>query len=147
MTALVAVGVAVTSLVQTPGEPADKTTQRTDATNATPAETEARVCDAFDLVRRAVGVQTNTDLGPDPGAQSAVAANSRLAALGGGDYLLSRLGPTTAPELAEAVRSFANDLQDIGMNQLAGVPNTDPNLATRLTAATDTGQRIAEMCA
>ena len=75
---------------------------------------------------KAVTGQTHNDLGPDPVAQAAVAGNARLALLGGGQYLLSRLDSATPTELADAVRSFANDLQDIGMYALAGVPNSDP---------------------
>ena len=98
-------------------------------------DAKAGVCGAFDMVRKAVSMQTNADLGPDPVAREAVAANARLATLGGGEYLLSRLDPATPPELADAVRSFANNLQDIGMNQLVGVPNTDPTIASRLREA------------
>jgi hypothetical protein len=97
-------------------------------------------------VRKAVSLQTNADLGPDPVAKEAVAANARLATLGGGEYLLSRLDPATPPELPGAVRSFANNLQDIGMNQLVGVPNTDPALAARLSEAQKASTQIAELC-
>jgi len=71
-----------------------------------------------------------------------VAANARPATLGGGEYLLSRLDPATPPELADAVRSFANNRHDIGMNQLVGVPNTDPTAAARLSEAQASSQQI-----
>ena len=137
--AVIAVGVAIWALVRSPGEPAVNARQPDDA--------KAGVCGAFDVVRKAVSMQTNTDLGPDRVAREAVAANARLATLGGGEFLLSRLDPATPPELADAVRSFANNLQDIGMNQLVGVPNTDPTMAARLTEARASSQRIAGMCA
>jgi hypothetical protein len=105
-----------------------------------------RVCGAFDIVRKAVSKQTNTDLGRDPTAREAVAANARLAILGGGDYLLSRLDPATPPELADAVRALANNFQDIGMNQLIGVPNTDPAVAALLGQAQAASDHIAVMC-
>ena len=85
-----------------------------------------RVCTAVNTVSQAVAGQTGNDLGPDPVAQAAVAGNARLALLGGGQYLLSRLDSATPTELADPVRSFANDLQDIGIYALAGVPRTDP---------------------
>ena len=91
-----------------------------------------RVCTAFDTVSKAVQLQTHADLGPDPVAQSAVAGNARLALVGGGQYLLSRLDSETPPELADAVSSFAHELQDIGMYALAGVPNSDSVQAGRL---------------
>ena len=123
--AVIAIGVAIWALMRTPGEPADNAGE--PAVNAEQSDDpKAHVCVAFDTVRKAVSLQTNADLGPDPAAKEAVAANARLATFGGGEYLLSRLDPATPPELADAVRSFANNLQDIGMNQLAGVPNSDP---------------------
>jgi hypothetical protein len=136
--AVIAIGLAIWPLVRTPGEPAVNARQPEDA--------KARVCVAFDTVRKAVSVQTNADLGPDPVAREAVAANARLATFGGGVYLLSRLDPATSPELADAVRSFANNLQDIGMSQLVGVPNTDPTLAARLGEAQAASKQIADMC-
>ena len=98
------------------------------------------------MVRKAVSAQTNIDMGPDPVAREAVAANARLATLGGGEYLLSRLNPATPRELADAVRSFANNLQDIGINQLVGVSNTDPTVAAPLNEAQAAGTQIADMC-
>ena len=76
----IAIGVAIWALVRTPGEAAVSAQQSDDA--------KARVCVAFDMVRKAVSVRTNADLGPDPVAKEAVAANARLATLGGGEYLL-----------------------------------------------------------
>ena len=105
-----------------------------------------RVCTAFDTVSKAVTGQTHADLGPDPVAQAAVAGNARLALVGGGQYLLSRLDSATPPELADPVRSFANDLQDIGMYALAGVVNTDPEQAARLTQADITRKQIVDLC-
>jgi hypothetical protein len=105
-----------------------------------------RVCTAFNTVSQAVTGQTHNDLGPDPVAQAAVAGNARLALLGGGQYLLSRLDSATPSELADPVRSFANDLQDIGIYALAGVPNTDAAQAARLTQADLTRKQIVDLC-
>jgi hypothetical protein len=105
-----------------------------------------RVCTAFNAVSQAVTGQTHNDLGPDPVAQAAVAGNARLALLGGGQYLLSRLDSATPSELADPVRSFANDLQDIGIYALAGVPNTDAVQAGRLTQADLTRKQIVDLC-
>ena len=74
-----------------------------------------------------------------------MAANARLATLGGGEYLFS-LDPATPRELADAVRSFANNLQDIGINQLVGAPNTDPTVAALLNEAQAASTQIAGMC-
>ena len=55
------------------------------------------ICTAVDTVRNAVSRQTNADFGPDPIAREAVAANARLATIGGGNYLLARLDPAIPP--------------------------------------------------
>jgi len=143
--AVVAIGVATWALVRSVGEPA--ITSGVSAVNAQQSDAaKGHVCGAFDMVRKAVSMQTNADAGPDPVAKEAVAANARLATLGGGDYLLSRLDPATPPELADAVRALANNFQDVGMNQLGGVPNTDPAVAALLGEAQGASDRIAVMC-
>ena len=116
--ALIAVALAVWALVSESSEAPAAAQQDGDP--------KTRVCSAFDTVSNAVQIQTHVDLGPDPVAQKAVAGNARLALVGGGEYLLRHLDPKTPPELADAVRSFANNLEDIGMNALAEVPGTDP---------------------
>jgi hypothetical protein len=143
--AVVAVGVATWSLARSVGEPA--ITSGVSAVNAQQSDAaKMRVCGAVEMVRKAVSVQTNLDSGPDPVAKEAVAANARLATLGGGDYLLSRLDPAAPSELADAVRALANNFQDIGMNQLVGVPSTDPGVASLLGDAQAASDRIAAMC-
>jgi hypothetical protein len=105
-----------------------------------------RVCNVFDTVSNAVSGQTHADLGPEPVAQEAVAGNARLALVGGGQYLLSRLDAATPPELADAIRSFADDLQDVGMNALAGMANTEPDQSARMAHADSTRKQIADLC-
>jgi len=110
------------------------------------AESKQKVCAAFDTVSKAVQLQTHAELGPDPIAQTAVASNARLSLIGGGDFLLSRLDEQTPPDLADAVRLFANNLQDIGINALAGATNDDPQQAARLTAGEEGRNKVAEIC-
>jgi hypothetical protein len=98
-------------------------------TDAERTAAKAKICSAFGIVR--TGVSQNTNLAPPGGPEDvtgtlAVAANARLSLYGGGQYLLSRLDPATAPELGDAVRGFANNLIDIGANAIASIPNTDP---------------------
>lgn len=147
--AVIAVAVALWSAFGAPVAPTTDATGFT-ATGAPSAEEEAQaktdICAAFSSVRDSVSLQTNTDLGPDPAAVSAVAANSRLATLGGGQYLLSKLNPTVPTDLAEAVRSFAFDLQDIGVQQLAGIGGDDPKQLDRMNAAQADAVRITDLC-
>ncbi len=111
-----------------------------------PADAKVRACGAFDTVTKAVSLQTHIDLGQDPVPQAAIAGNARLALFGGGQYLLNRLDSATPAELADAVRQFANDLQDIGMNALAGVANDVPEQSARLADAEGLRKRITELC-
>ena len=98
------------------------------------------------MVRNAVSLQTNTNLGADPVATQAVAANARLATLGGGQFLLSRLDDAAPAELADEVRTFANNLEYIGMGQLAGASSQDAAQTTRLNEAQASAERITELC-
>jgi hypothetical protein len=143
--AVIAIGLAIWALVRSPGEPQSAFNAQQFDNVQSSDDAKARVCAAFDIVRKAVSIQTNAELGPDPVARAAVAANARLATLGGGEYLLSRLDPATPSELAKVVRSFAN-LQEIGMSQLVGVSNDDPTLAAKLTEAQSASTQIADMC-
>ncbi len=136
--ALTAIGVAAYALVLA--------WPQKDAKVEPTAESKQQVCAAFDTVSNAVQLQTHADLGPDPVAQTAVASNARLSLIGGGDYLLSRLNDQTPPDLADAVRLFANNLQDIGVNALAGATNDDPQQAARLTTGEDGRNKVAELC-
>jgi hypothetical protein len=54
-----------------------------------------------------------------------VAANARLALLGGGGYLRDSLNSQTAPpaDLANAVNSLANTIEQLGVNYLANAGN------------------------
>jgi hypothetical protein len=149
--AVIAVGLAAWSLLRTPEESAHSaagspTAGAPQSGAAQSGDVKAGVCTAVDTVRNAVSRQTNADFGPDPVAREAVAANARLATVGGGSYLLARLDPQLPAELADAVRTFATDLQDIGMKQLAGIPNTDPALSDQLKAAQATSARITDLC-
>lgn len=136
--ALAAIGVAAWALVLA-------WPQKEAAVQPT-AESKQKVCAAFDTVSKAVQLQTHADIGPDPVAQTAVASNARLSLIGGGEYLLSRLDDQTPPDLADAVRLFANNLEDIGVNALAGATNDDPQQAARLTAGEDGRNKVAELC-
>ncbi|MFY9918017.1 MAG: hypothetical protein WAL26_06405 [Mycobacterium sp.] len=136
--ALTAIGVAAWAMVMA-------WPQREEAAQPT-AESKQKVCAAFETVSKAVQLQTHADLGPDPAAQTAVASNARLSLIGGGEYLLSRLDDQTPPDLADAVRLFANNLEDIGLNALAGVTNDDPQQAARLTTGEEGRARVADLC-
>jgi hypothetical protein len=104
---------------------------------------KANACDAYRTVSSAVSLQTHADAGTEV---QGVAANARLAMSGGATYLLAHLNPGTPADLADAIRTFATGLQDISMNALAGVANSDPTQADRLRNAETANNRIAELC-
>ncbi len=141
LVAVIAVAVAVWALLRplpasTPPAP----------TSQQSADAKGRACNAYHTVTAAVSLQTHADLGPDPVALQAVAANARLAMSTGASYLLARTDPATPAELAAAIRSFAANLQDISMNALAGVPNDDLAQAARLHDGEATSARIGDLC-
>jgi hypothetical protein len=114
------------------------------------ADAKSKACLAFDTVRR--GVTRNTSLvipgGPDDiGGTLGAAANARIALYVGGQYLLARVPPATAPDLADAMRGFGNNLMDIGAAATAGAQDADPEQAARLRSAQDDSTKIGTMCA
>ena len=139
--AVAALGIAVWALVSAPSS-----SDTSSATADQSTDPKTRVCSAFELVRGAVSLQTNANLGDDPVATQAVAANARLATLGGGQFLLSRLDGEVPTDLADAVRSFANNLEYIGMGQLAGAPGDDPTQTNRMNDAQSSSSKIVELC-
>lgn len=117
-----------------------------DSSGSAGSVDKAQLCSAFGTVRNAVSLQTNANLGPDRVATQAVAANARLATLGGGQYLLWQVSNAEPGDLADAVRTFADDLTEIGMGQLAGASSEDPAQSERMTNAQDTATRVDELC-
>ena len=116
------------------------------ATDPQVTDAAARACAAYNTVRSAVSLQTHGDLGPDPVAKQAVAANARLAMATGSSYLLAQLDPNTPGPVAEAVRSFADHLQGVAIFSLNGVSNDDPAQAARLNAAQEDSSKLADLC-
>jgi hypothetical protein len=138
LVALVAVVLASWALMSAPSDGPAAAKQAGDP--------KTRVCVAFRTVDKAVSLQTHTELGRDPVREEAVAANARLALVGGGQYLLSNLDSATPGELADAVRAFARHLQDIGVNALAGVSNSNPEQSARLIEGDSLQKQIADLC-
>lgn len=143
---LTAIGLAGWALqrsatVESASAPSYSDSQRADA--------KARVCAAFDTVRR--GVSRNTNL-VVPGGEGdiagalAAAANARISLYDGGQYLLARLDPATPQELADSARGFANLLMDIGAAATAGAMDSDPDQATRLRSADEANVKLGQLC-
>jgi hypothetical protein len=136
--ALAAIGAASWAVVMAWPKPKD-TPQPT-------AESKQKVCAAFDTVSKAVQLQTHLDLGPDPVAATAVAANARLALMGGAQYLAGQVDEHTAPDIADGVKAFTNALNDIAVNALAGATNDDPQQTARITAGEAARTKLIDLC-
>lgn len=137
---LIAAGLAAWSLAKAPAA------NNASAIPGGDSDPKATVCNAFQKVVTAVSLQTHTDLGQEPVPQLAVAGNARLALLGGGQYLLARIPAGAPSELADAVRSFANNLEEVGMNYLAGVADGDPAQVNLQADSQAASAKIVDMC-
>jgi hypothetical protein len=100
------------------------------ARNSAPAATaqqggdaKANVCAAYAATRKAVVFNTHLQ-SPNPDSQLAVAANARLALIGGGTYLNQRLAANTAApaDLVNAANSLSNTIEQLGINYLTQAP-------------------------
>jgi hypothetical protein len=139
--ALIATALAAWSLLR----PASTTTASAPTfTDQQVADAKTRACNAYKLVATAVTLQTHADVGEEP---QAAAANARLSTAGGSAYLRNHLDPATPAPLAAELRSFADLLGDIALNQLAGVVNDDPAQGARYNDADAAEKRIVGLCA
>jgi hypothetical protein len=91
------------------------------------AQAKTNVCSAYAAVHQ--GVVRNTHLADpnphDPLGQLAIAANARLALLGGGAYLHDRVAaqPATPADLAQAVNSMGMTIEQLGIGYLEAASN------------------------
>lgn len=140
VTALVALGFSVYTWLQ--ARPVEYTPEQQQQAKQT-------ACSAFSTV--STGVATNTHLA-SPGGDAnvagslAVAANARVALIGGGQYLLNQIEPAISAELADPLTEFATALQDFGAASLAGALNTDPDQAERLTRIEELNNTLQGLC-
>jgi hypothetical protein len=120
--AVFAAAVAITAWLRPAAESASPTFTDQQTTQA-----KTIVCSAYIAVHQ--GVLRNTHLtgaNPnDPAGQLAIAANARLALLGGGGYLRDRVAaqPATPADLAQAVNSMANTIEQLGVGYLEAAGN------------------------
>jgi hypothetical protein len=108
-------------------------------------DAKANVCSAFVSARKAVVINTHME-SPNPDLQLAIAANARLALVGGGAYLRDRLGANTAApaDLAKAANSFATTIGQLGMNYLTdAAPDVQSSLRKDLDSQIT---QIDKMC-
>lgn len=87
-------------------------------------DAKANICSAYKAAHKSVVINTHlrSDNQNDAVAELSVATSARLALLGGGAYLKDRLEANTAAsaDLVGAVNSFANTIEQLGINYLQG---------------------------
>jgi hypothetical protein len=85
------------------------------------ADAKAKVCAAYQKVRRANEANAARNGGDDPNVQLLVAVNERQIYVASSAYLLTTLGdePATPSDLAVAVRKLADEYQVVTLNFLA----------------------------
>jgi hypothetical protein len=110
------------------------------------ADAKAKVCAAYELIRKAVVANTSRNGGEDPTAALAVAANARTALYDGGDYLSKVLAeePATPRELARAVQSLVSSYQQLAIAYMAEVPESEQKAAR--DAVSDAGTTVYGIC-
>lgn len=138
--AVIATGVAAWALLRPPSDAASSPTAQQVG------EAKERACAAYGRVRTAVALQTQAEVGTDPVAAQAVAANARLAMSVGSQHLVDNLSPAVPPELAGLLRSLATDLQNLTINALAGTADDEASQVTRLHDLEANSAKIVELC-
>jgi hypothetical protein len=115
--------------------------------DAQSAQAKANVCAAWAPVHQSIWKGTPNPQPGDPVAQLAVAANVRLAELGGGSYLKQTLAEegATPAALSTAVNTVATTLQRLGVNYLAG-NETQAVLAPLLSKLDSQGAAVDKLC-
>jgi hypothetical protein len=107
------------------------------------ADAKAKACDAYDLASKAVNVSNSASGGNEP---VAAAVNVRLAMVQAHTYLLERLDPATPPPLADAIRTYAANVEDVTTSLLAGIGADDPAQAARIKDWGPLNDQITDMC-
>ncbi len=138
--AVVAIGVAGWALLR----PHTNTAPTPTAQDV--AAAKSRACDAYAKVRTAVPLQTQAEVGTDPIATQAVAANTRLAMSVGSEHLVDNLSPAVPAELAGLLRTLATDLQNLTINALAGTADDEAGQVARLHDLEANSARIVDLC-
>jgi len=147
--ALAALGVGLWVLLRGPLDTASSSSKTT--TTAAPAgpnpqqvaEAKKTACDAYNLVGPAVTGRSNANPGSEP---EAAGANARITLVAGHDYLMARLGPATPAPLADAIRKYAENIEETGMASLAGVGTDDPAQGARIQEWPALNTQITDLC-
>jgi hypothetical protein len=106
-------------------------------------DAKAKVCGAYEKVKKASNMNAARNGGDDPNAQLLVAVNGRQVYVASSLYLLTTLidAPATSTDLAVQAKRLANLFQTIAIEGLA----SDPSLAAH-DAVNETGTTLDSLC-
>jgi hypothetical protein len=112
------------------------------------AEAKAHMCTAFGKVENALHLADARNGSNDPTALLALAEGAWQAFDTGSRYLLTKLAeePAIPPELATAVRDQANAFQELLINYLDGLHNSDPAMQPAVKASDAATLTIQRLC-
>ena len=112
------------------------------------AEAKAAVCGAYEQVRKAGDVAGARSGGSDPTAILTVATSTRQVLEVGSRYLITKLNtePATPPDLAAAVQKLADVYQEMTVDYLDGLSNSDAELGPLLRAGDEAHSTIEGLC-
>jgi hypothetical protein len=142
---LVTLGVAIVGWFRpVPAKPQAAPTYSNQQT----ADSKRAVCSAYEQVRKAGDVAGTRDGGGDPTSTLAVATSTRQVLDAGSRYLITKLNlePATPPDLATAIRKLADVYQEITIDYLDGLSNSDSELGPLLTAGDQAHSTIQDLC-
>ncbi|MDF2825377.1 MAG: putative alanine and proline rich rane protein [Mycobacterium sp.] len=107
----------------------------------------ATACAAYTTVSTGVSTNTNLTSPGDVTGALAVAANARVALIGGGQYVLARIDPATPADLAATLRDFGNTLMDFGAAATSGALSTDPAQVALAQRIDELNTALGRQCA
>ena len=112
------------------------------------AAAKVSVCAAYEQVRKAGDTVGARNGGSDPTSVLTVATSTRQVLDVGGGYLTTKLDrePATPPDLAAAVRKLADVYQEMTVDYLYGLSNSDPELDPFLRAGDEAHSTIEKLC-
>jgi hypothetical protein len=112
------------------------------------ADAKAHMCTAFEKVENALHLADARNGSNDPTALLALAEGAWQAFDTGSRYLLTTLTeePATPPELATAVRNQSNAFQELLINYLDGLHNSDPDMQPAVKASDEATLTIQRLC-
>jgi hypothetical protein len=142
--ALIAVAVAIAAWLR-PAPRAETPAAKTYSEQEI-ADAKKAVCDAFGQTRKAIEVTNHKDVGPDPAALLAVAANGRIALTTGADYLLAETAdhPALAADLLTAVKDLSNSYRRLAIEYMAEAPQDAMEPIFR--QADDASAKVRQFC-